>query len=269
MSVYFVGGAADDYQTPLVLFQNLISSDNLTSSAAASGTNALNVLSDDTFSGWSPGGAGSGFLQAIFTTALAGVCVAVGAHNLGTVRAFVRVQTWSGSGWEEVRRFVQGDNDPFMVLIPLATQVLGVRVYITFTVQGVVPFIGMLRAAPVLRFPTDIAAGYTPANYAKTVEVYQSRSMGGQFFAPRLKRMGGTMGPSLNPVPRSFADADLAPFCAHYDSGRPFFWAGNPVRMPDDVALARRADGAGELRPTYRAGGSWADLSLEFDIHGA
>lgn len=272
MSILAAAGVVAAYERPLVLFENLFQAGGVTASATVASTDPLNVLTDDTFSGWSPSGAASGWLAATFAGNPLVNCVGLAAHNLGAVGASIVVHRWdstAGAWVTLVPSMAVSSNAPLLILFAAGTRLDGLRVYVNFPAGGPKPFIGIVRVGNTLEFPTDLAAPYVPAHLAGRVELDQPVSAAGAFFAGRVRRLGGAMSPTLNPVPRPWVDAVLPEFRAHYDAGRPFFWAGGPAAMPDDVAFARRAKQAAEMRPSYRVGGAWCDVTLELDTHGA
>lgn len=256
---------------PCVLFENEVTATNILTGGTSAGFYPANVLSDDSFSGWTPAATGYPWIGGIFDKPRNVNCACIAAHNLADVGANLVFNYWNAAGsfWGALTPVLQVvDNSPIFAIWADDASIDGVRVFLWPYEGAPLPFIGVFRAGKLVEFPTDIADDYTPANFAQTVELYQPAARSGAFFAPYAKRGGGVMRPPLNPMPRGWVNANIDPFRAHYDEGKPFFWAGSPAMMPKDVDLVRRAEGAGELRPRYHGGAQLASVTMELDCLG-
>lgn len=259
----FLASGAADADKPAILFDNILSRATLDASSTAIGA-AANVLGPQTFDWWQ-----ASAMPATLTGTLAAAescdCACIAAHDLGTKAATVIVQRWNGSGWVAVATYAPTDDAALMLIWPAVS---ADQWRIRFTGASA-PKIGIAFIGSRLIVPEAVAAPYIPADMAQRVELMAARSLGGQFLGVSVYRRGLEGEAGFGPVPRSWVDGALRPFAAHYDAGGTFFFAGAPALMPGDVAYCWRSENAGELRPSYSAGGYWAAIKMGLAGYGA
>lgn len=261
--ITIIGGGNDG---PVALFDNAFARGRITAGPVDGQNVAHNVLGPQTYDYFKPASMPS-FIISNLPTNESINSIAIAAHNLGSSGANIRfIRTPSDSEpWVEIVRLWPVNDLPLLVMFPERwTKAIGMEI-----AGPRAPSIGVVMAGRRFVFPSMVTAPYVPLNRARRVELLAGNSLGGQMFDARIKRLGGDTRIGFNPVPRAWAHDTLPAFADHYDAGKPFFFASSPSLNPTDVAYARRAQGAGELRPEWRAGGRFVDMALEVETYGA
>lgn len=257
-----VSAAPADLDKPCILWRNLLAEGVLVASSAAVGTAAENALGPQTYDCLTFG-AMPGTLSVTMGAAVSCDACAIAAHNLGSMGATVYVERWTGAAWEVMAEATPADDLPLMLVWPVAS---AAQWRLRFVGPAAVS-VGVVFLGARLVIPATIRAGYVPADHAARVDLISAETLGGEFAGAVVWRRGREIDAALNAVPRAFVDGALVPFRDYHDAGGAFFWAGCPSVMPNDLAYCWRREG--ELRPSYSAGGYWADFSLRMAAYGA
>ncbi|AWB48885.1 hypothetical protein HYN69_10560 [Gemmobacter aquarius] len=257
---------AVDTANPAVLWSNALGRGTLVASTAAADGAAANALGPQTYDFWTPT-AMPATLTATLPAAELVDCFAIAAHNLGTKAATVTLAYSVDlvAAYIDVATLTPTDDDAQMLVFP-AVSARRLRL----TVAGAsIPSIGIASIGKRLVFPGGIQPGYVPFDRARRVQLLGGSTLGGHFLGNRVTRRGADMSVKFTVLPRTWADADLVPFNAHYDAGGAFFFAGSPSFLPQDCAYAWRSVDAGEMRPALQAGGKWVDVGMELAAYAA
>lgn len=258
---------AVDADLPTVLYDNLFARGTLVAShqTAPDGlaTNAVNGL---TWDFWQPGVATASNFTVTLPAAETFNCLAIAAHTLGSCAATVQL-LWTdvvGNPFYTLAEFTPPDDGPVMVLLPERT---GAVVRLRIASAAAPPVIGVAMLGRKLTFPAELLAPYVPLADGQRIEADSAMSVQGQFLDPFISIMGAETTVQLSPVERAWADVNLPAFRQHYDRARPFFWAGAPSVLTDDVAYCRRNPSAGELRPALVMGGRYREIQMELEAY--
>ncbi|WP_226780350.1 hypothetical protein [Oceaniglobus trochenteri] len=246
---------------PHVLYRNAFSEGTVTYSAgAATGPNAID---GNTYDAWAPGA-----VPATASVTLGAAeyidCLGLAAHTLAANGNTVTVEYLDGS-WLEAASFTPESDEPIMAVWP-AVKAAQWRVRFS---GGTAPLIGVMQLGKRLVFDRGIVGDYTPTNWGRTVEVLGGDTLGGQFLGQRIIRRGGETSVSFGSLEREWFEAQAAEFVRHYDDAKPFFFAGAPGAVPNDLAYCWRPDRSGELRPRYIESGQYVSLQMPVAFHVA
>lgn len=194
-------------------------------------------------------------------------CIAIAAHTLGSTGAGLTLvrSNDGGATWFDIVRLDPPDDAPAMAIIaPRTGNAWRLRID---TPTPSAPVLGVVMVGRRTVFPAELLAPYVPLADGQRIEADSAMSVEGQFLDPFVSVMGAETTVQLSPVERAWADANLPPFRNHYDRARPFFWAGAPTMLPEDVAYVRRNPRARELRPALVHGGLYREIQMELEAY--
>jgi hypothetical protein len=95
--------------------------------------------------------------------------------------------------------------------------------------------VAIIRGGVALQMEQPFYSGHTPATKARVTEGEQSFSETGQWLGRTVKRLALTPEYNWEHLKKSWYDTEFEPFAKTLPA-KPFAIAGNPLRMPDDVA---------------------------------
>lgn len=263
--IYLAAGAAST-EWPFALWNDALATGTLAGSATP-GFSLENALGPQTYDYWKPIN-GAGFWECVLPAPVQMDCIAFAAHNMGSAGVSLIVQSAPdlATGYTGIRTITPTTDDAVAVIFA-ERAVQKLRFYATAWTSLVT--IGATMAGKRLIFPGWVQPPYVPMQEARRVELRQSESLGGHYIGATIKRLGRATNVTFSPLPRAFVDADLPAFRDHFDAGQPFFFAGGPATMPDDIGYCWRAEGAGELRAALRPGGTYAEVKMGLAAYGA
>jgi hypothetical protein len=212
--------------------------DMLTGAVEGGGTNSVNpdrAANDFTAQKWTAD-AGTWTLT---TDADAQIdTVVIAGHNLAGKTVTIRTSDSALSGDPTTLRATINptDNSTIFVMFNNAGTpytIRRVRVVLTGTDNAV----AIIRAGVSLQMERPFYAGHTPATKARVTEGEQSFSETGQWLGRTVKRLALTPEYRWQHLTKTWYDTNFEPF-AQTLPAKPFAIAGNPSRMPDDVAWA-------------------------------
>ncbi len=236
--------SATETSKPTVLTGNLFADGTLSPSSAEPGAEAGNVTSGGTHDFWT-----ASTMPATLTVTLAAPaeadCCAIAAHNLGTIGARIDVQRWDGAAWITEATANPTDDSTIMVLFGALTSDQW-RIRLSNTPS--MPTIGVAMLGKRLIFPISIVGDYVPTNWGERIEVLGGKTISGQFLPQRIKGYGAETTVNIGRVDYTWHESIGLVFARHYNEGRPFFFAGWPEQLVNDVAFCRRSQNARELR---------------------
>lgn len=266
--ISILGAAGPNDARPVVLFDSLFwrAGAAIAASSTAAGSFAADIAGPQTFDWWKPATMPATLTLTLPAAEFADMFALV-AHDMKSRGAslVLRYSPNLTTAFTDLAAVTPPDDGPLGLIFP---STFARRWQISVTGANA-PALGVAMIGRRFSLPTAVTAPYVPLARARRVELLAGNSLGGQMFDARIKRGGGDARISFNPVPRAWADSDLRPFADAYDAGRPFFFGASPALAPDDLAYARRAARAGELRPAWRDGARWADLAFEVETYGA
>lgn len=153
--------------------------------------------------------------------------------------------TWTSSAWA-FRPLIDG---PILILFPLST-----RRFWRLRLHGEhgIATIGHIRFGRALTLEHGIAGPHVPLDYARRVVVSPSRSEGGQWLGASVRRTGQRSDVQISGLTWDWWRTHGDPFVREArDRARPFFFAWNPARAPQDVAYCTLD---ADVDPAHRAG---------------
>jgi hypothetical protein len=258
-SAFGIGAASIDM--PSILVQNIFAIGSVTVSSEADDGAFANALTDGTFDYWTPA---SAIATASVDMGSPVYCDAIGiaAHTLGSSGATIQVQSSDNNSTWIDRISISPDNDTSIMGIFALTLARYWRVRVSDGPAS----IGALKLGRRIIVPSSVPVGYVSADHSLSVELMSGMTITGQFLPTRVIRRSGLMTVDLGPLPEEFIDDDFAPFEQTYNDGLTFFYAGNPVCLPKDVAYCRRPVGSSEIRPTY-IGGDLMSVEFEAEVY--
>lgn len=255
---------------PFILWDNLMArpASVLSASGTAAGSSPASVVAENTHQAWVAASV-SDYLTCDFGSAQSFDTLCLAGHNFAAGGASLRL-AWSATGlagsWTEaLPTVIATDAGALAILLGAPVSARYVKIDPTIApLPSLPPVIAYASVGLRVELPAWVQPDYVPARDAVAIEGEAFQSRGGQYLGAIERRRGGRLSVKLSPVAGTVG---LAGFRAHHDARRPFFFAGSPQHMPDDLVFGWRADGAGELRPALIGGGGHVRFALELDFH--
>lgn len=248
---------------PIALFTNFMKLFPISASSEAVGFPVQNVIDDNTFDFWQPTSSPSNLTvtrdQNFLVTH---ACLA--AHNLGSegITVSLEYELTPGSGWIPLAEITPTDNSTIIIAVT-GTSARGFRFYFS----GGIPSVGVAYMGSGIVFDTGILPGYVPLYMSQEVELLTSKSLSGQFIGNRIHKKSATNSFQLNILDKSFVQGELFQnFLTRYTNGDPFFFASNPIGIPDDAVYCWRPDGA-YMRPALTDGGLFYNIEMSLEAY--
>jgi hypothetical protein len=162
--------------------------------------------------------------------------VVIAGHNLAGKLVTLLTSDDTSSALVSRDSFTPTDNSTIFVMFNNAGFPYTVR-RVAVTVAGTDNAVAIIRAGVSLQMERPFYAGHTPATKARVTEGEQSFSETGQWLGRTVKRLALTPEYSWRHLSKPWYDTNFEPF-AQTLPAKPFAIAGNPAKMPDDVAWA-------------------------------
>lgn len=262
MTIEIESGATDTGK-PLLLYQNVFEDGTVTVSSETADGEGANALEDTTFDFWTASTTAA-FISVDYGSSVECDCLGVAAHNLGSLGASIKVRnSVDGVTFADVTSTYSPLTDDTLVVIFPAESSRYWRV----TVGDGPASIGVLKLGKRLVIDGGVISGHVSIDHGAKVELLNSTSIGGQFLGNRIKRVGASTSIDFGLLDRDFVDNQMRMFEYHYNSGRTFFFAGNPAFMPENVGYCWRPENANELRPSYEEGGELMSVSMDVSAY--
>lgn len=248
-------------KAPLVLWDNLLTGGTLTASTEESGAEVENITTGSTFDYWTPTTT-SGAVYLDTGTPKTASALGIAAHNLGSLGATITVKDASGP---TTLATVSPTDDKTILILFDETSTSDWEIEITGASAAF--SIGVMTLGEPLIFETGITPSYTPLWMAENIELFNNKSLGGQFFQNRIVRKSSEGIVNLNILDRDFVEGiSFQDFRDYYNEGKTFFWAAGPSVFDKDVSFCRRV-GGGELRPSFPENGLFYRASLNMEAY--
>jgi len=195
---------------------------------------AAGILNPLTYDRWKPI-----VLPATVTIDLAAASYAdyfgIAGHNLGTMRAVIKVQySTDGSTFYDLQEIAPGNNSPIMLIFS-ATLARYWRVEVSSAVSGV-PYIGVIYVGRALVMQRNIYGGVMPPSLNQQTKVMTNSSDTGQTLGRTIIRAGVPMSFTWRHLTRPWVDQNIPSFLTNAQR-RGFFVAWRPASHPEDIVF--------------------------------
>ena len=226
---------------------------------AASTADAAKALQPNTYERWT---SASGTMEATFQpSAAVGVdFVAIGAHNLGSAGASVKIATApTVAGTFTDREYLTPSDDGAIMFLIDLTEVADIKVTVT---GGADREIGVIYAGQALQMQRPFYGGHTPSDMAARTEYNTNYSESGQFLGRSIIRQGSTPSYQFQHLAPDWVRERFMPFVRSART-RPFFlrW------RPDEYAATVFGYTTDDIKP-QNMGGGHALMSVGFSMRG-
>ncbi|QDP54153.1 MAG: hypothetical protein GOVbin4685_13 [Prokaryotic dsDNA virus sp.] len=232
--------AAGESNNPIVFWDSVAaSSGTLSTSIGTEVESAALSATGTTYDAWiaTPSGANEAALQLVLPSAQSLNCIAIAAHNIGTIGAQVRVQysTDSGGSWVDAGAGVVAPTDDRAILFYFDDFSSDYwRVFVNFASSDVEVAVAFWGNA--LTIPQRLYQGYRPPITPTNVMLQSNVSQGGNLLGAAVTRQGSSFEASITYVDPTFIrGADFKGFMRHHNDGKGFFWAWRPTKYTEDI----------------------------------
>ncbi|KAF0172873.1 MAG: hypothetical protein FD162_2150 [Rhodobacteraceae bacterium] len=261
--IYLVSGATDT-EKPFAVYDNAMARGVLSGTDVTAGSDIANMIGPQTYDYWQPI-TPTGFVAETLNSPEDCDAFCIANHNLHLSNGNLYLQASPDlvAGYTTVfsisnAQIVAGGADPIVVIFPKRTVQ---RIAFTMTLATVtLPFIGVAMLGQRTVFPGWVQPPYVQMPDAETLDLQTASTLGGHYIDGSVRRKALAQDVQFSPLDRSFVDGGLRTFGKHYNSGKPFFWGGSPLNMPNDVGYVWRS--GGELRPALMDGGKYATVKM-------
>ena len=218
----------------------------LVGAVTGDGTGAANAANDYTFQRWQAVPGPSEWVLEN-TPAAEADTVFIAAHNLAGRLVTIATQLNDGSGYVDRATFTPADNSTICAMFTYGDglPVLCRRIRVTVD-DGDGVAVGIIRAGVALQMAVPFYSGHAPTTLNRVTEARQQFSEAGQWLGRQIQRRAVEGSYGWKHLPRAWYGDEFEPFAQTLPLA-PFGIAGNPLRMPDDVAWCWTEK---DLRPT-------------------
>lgn len=258
--------------SPIVGYQNLTTTSNVTATTQDPDFPATNLANGITTLRWRSG-AGSPssdeYLTVTLDTPEQVDYVALAVHNFGSTKAAISVEgntedTGSPADWFElVSPHLLADDSPVILrFTPLSLLAVRLRVQSALLAGADVPEAAVMYAGKLLYLQRRIYVGHTPLKYGRNISVAAQRSIAGDFLGRIVLSETLRSGVSLTNLTPAWYRTYMDPFFVAAKTD-PFFFAWRPgtypaeagfAWMPDDPQVSNQA-GNGTMQASFNLEG--------------
>jgi hypothetical protein len=253
--------ALEDLNSPIFGYQNLATTASITASSAASGYPASNLANPSTAALWRASSTAAQTLSTVISPAQQVDYLGIAAHNFGTARIAVSVETQEGAGdpWVRVIEPFIPVNDNALIFRFDAQFAYGAR--IVLAAGNIAAQAGVMYAGKLLVSRRRVYVGHTPMTLGPITEVVNGRSEVGHFLGRLVigEYLSGAV--SLSNLPPDWVRSDFVPFIRAAKE-TPFFFAWRPLKYPDETAFCALMN---DPRPTNDRSNGMMKVDLEFE----
>ena len=202
--------------------------------ATGDGTGAALAANDYTAQRWDSEGAGAWVFE--FDANQDVDTFVIAAHNLSGIAVTIGTSTATTGGFTTRATFTPADNSPIFVMANTAGgAAFDVRRYQVSV--GAAAQIGIIRAGKALQMQRALYGGHNVALWNRVTEGQQAFSETGQWLGRTKKRLAYSNSYEWEHVTATWYRDNFEPFAQTLPL-KPFAIAGNPSKMPQDVAWA-------------------------------
>lgn len=244
-----------------ILYDNLVTTSNITGSSSAAGFPATNAANGLTTHFWKPT-ALPATLEVDFGVATDIDAFGIAAHDLATQECEIDFQSWNGSSWDTDETVTPSDNKAIMSVYS-STQTTQTKYRISIDRVGGssisdMPVIGVFSVGEVMVMERMLYGGHNPVTLSRTTTQTTNETEGGQFAGRSNIRQG---------VATSYEWRNLTPawmrstFDAFIVAARdkPFFIQWRPTEYPLEVGYVWTT---GDIRPVNNGTAGLMDVSM-------
>ena len=207
----------------------------LAGTVTGGGTNPAYAANDYTSQRWELApGSNNWTLQTAADASVDSVFIA--AHNLTGKTVTISTAATAGGSHTTRATFLVDDASTIAAFFNNAGVAYTVREVRVNVNDGTDVAIGIIRAGVSLQMPIPIYGGHRPLNLNRVTEAQQQFSETGQWLGRIIKRRAVTTSYDWEYLTTDWYDANFEPFALTLPL-RPFFIAGNPLRITTDVGF--------------------------------
>lgn len=258
MTIY-IDGAPSGLDKINVLYNNVFEDGTVTWANQVTGSEALNVLDDESTSWWTQSSVPSWVKVALPAVDTVN-CLGIASHDMGTSGASFELQhSPDGVTWTSIYGPESPTNDDdIIVYFDDVTDD-----YFRVIIDDAVCNIGVIKLGSRLAFPVAPMSGHKPLHHSRSVTLLSNQTVGGQLRANRPVKMGAGTTVNCGLVDRSFTEGALLPFEDAYNNGRAFFYCGAPSVIPKDMGYCWRPEGGDIMNVSWSEGDGLSQVDFE------
>jgi len=242
-----------------VLYSSVFEDGTVTWTNQVTGSEALNVLDDESTSWWLQSSVPSSIIVELPANAMVN-SFGIASHTMASSGASYALQgSLDGVSWANIISTTTPatDDDIFAFFED--------RTYDWYrvTISGAPAAIGIIKLGQRLAFPVAPLSGHKPIHHGKEVELLSNVTIGGQLRANRPVKRGAGTTVNCGLVDRSFSEVDLLAFEDAYNNGRAFFYCGGPSVIPKDMGYCWRPEGGDIMNVSWSEGDGLSQVDFE------
>lgn len=235
------GGGTIDSDNPIIGYDNLVTTGNVSSDTAATGYPVTNIANSSTALIWkgtlaSP--AVDEYVVLNLQTAELVDYVGIARHNFHTAQIAVSIEvlneTTSPDTWDELTSPAIPPNDGPLIFRFTAQGIAQVRIRMQSGTAA--PYMGVVYSGSLLALQRKLGVGHTPINYARSSRVMSARSEAGDFLGRIILNEMTSNKLALENLSPAWYRAYLAPFILA-SRAEPFFIAWRPSSYPNECGF--------------------------------
>lgn len=233
---------AENADYPIILWDNLITAANVTTTAADANFPATNLANPATNLLWKQGSTDDGYITSLFGSEINVDAFGLARHNLGSGLCPVTIQGLPAGGdseddedWDELVEQQQLANDTPALFRFTETPLIGIRAKLEPTATA--PQAAIASAGKLLVFERGVQPGATPLSRARQRNVSSPRSQSGEFLGSIINGARLSSSVTIQKLTAAWYRSTLDPFL-DATAGKPFFWGWRPETYPTEVAYA-------------------------------
>lgn len=239
------GGGVINSDNPLIGYNNLVTSANISATTEDADFPATNMSTNSTYLRWVAAG-GSPSVEEYITldlqTAELVDYVGIARHNFGTAQMTVSLESLddgSPTGWTEIiDEFIPADDQPILMrFTPQGVTQLRIRLQ----PGNAEPTAAVVYAGVLLVLQRRIFVGHTPINYGRNLSIANHRSINGHFLGRIVLSEKKATTVSLQNLTAAWYRTYFEPFAVAAKED-PFFFAWRPNAYPNEIGFAWLAD---------------------------
>lgn len=237
--------SAGTSNNPLIMWENDALSATYSTSVGTQVESAVLAQTGTTYDAWiaTPSG-NQAALQVVFASAQSLDCIAIAAHNIGTIGGTVRFEYNDGTAgagtWQSIDLETPSDDQAILAYFnAVSSDYWRIRVTgVTDDVEIAVAFFGT-----VMQLPQRLYQGYTPPITQTNVGLQSNVSQGGNLLGAIVEKRGSSASAEITYLDPTFIrGTDFKGFMRHHNDGKGFFWAWRPTKYDDLFYSWREGD---------------------------
>lgn len=222
-----------DGDSPVILWDNLVTVDTLSADTEAAGYPATNLANPNTHEIWKADDTSDQYITIATGVEQEIEALGVARHNFGSGAIVVSVEAFIGGVWTEVvQEFQPSDDAP---LIFRFTRGIYSQVRLKLQPGLVAPQAAVVYAGPLLVMERKLYQGHTPLKYARMENVTNGYSEAGNFLGRITTGRWRESSAKFSLLDPDWVRLNLEPFL---EARPPFFFAWRPESYPLEAGYA-------------------------------